>query len=100
MAHQEQSGDPLVAIQGRLDCIDIKIDRIHDSLEWHREMLKFHGHHFNRLEATLAEHGDMLREHDRRFDQIDATLAEHGHRFDQVDETLQKILTRLDAPRP
>jgi pimeloyl-CoA synthetase len=93
MAHDEGASETLVAIHGRLDRMDIKIDGIHDSLEWHREMLKFHGHHFNRLEATLAEHGDMLREHDRRFDQIDI-------RFDQVDETLQKILVRLDAPRP
>jgi hypothetical protein len=121
MTHSEGASDPLAAIQGRLDRIDTrfdmmetKLDGVHNSVQWQGEMLKFHGYHFNRLEATLAEHGDMLKAHgdmlkahgdmlkahDRRFDQIDATLAEHGHRFGQIDEMLAKILARLDATRP
>jgi len=114
MTNQEGVGDTLVAIQGRLDRMDTrfdmmetKLDGVHNSVQWQGEMLKFHGYHFNRLEATLTEHGDMLKAqgdmlkahgdmlkaHDRRFDLVDA-------RFDQVDEMLGKILARLDAPRP
>jgi hypothetical protein len=100
MTHEEGASDSLVAIKGRLDRMDTrfdmmetKLDGVHNSVQWQGEMLKFHGYHFNRLEATLAEHGDMLKAHDRRFDLVDS-------RFDQVDEMLGKILARLDAPRP
>jgi hypothetical protein len=119
MAHEEGAGDTLAAIKSRLDrmdgrfnCTDIKLEGIHDTLQWHGEMVKFHGHHFSTIEALLRAHGGRLdaiettlKEHGTRFDRVDIKLAEHDARFDrvdarfdQVDETLQKILARLDAP--
>ncbi len=121
MTHDEGASDTLAAIQGRLDRMDIKLDGIHDSLQWQGEMLKFHGYHFSRLEemlvkhsSVLVEHGNVLKAHDRRFDlvdarfdlvdarfdSVDARFDSVDARFDQVDEMLGKILARLDAPRP
>ena len=114
MTHEEGASDSLVAIQGRLDRMDTKLDGIHDSLEWQREMLKFHGHHFGSIEAllkvhglrldhidaTLAQHGRRFDQIDARFGQIDARFGQIDDRFGQIDEMLGKILARLDAPRP
>lgn len=121
MTHAEGAGDALVAIQGRLDQMGLRFhvmetgfDAMFQTLQLHGAMLRVHGDHFGRLEAKLVEHGAMLEEHGRRFDQVDVKLAEHDARFDrvdarfdqvdarfdQVDEALQKILARLDAPRP
>ena len=100
MTHEQGASDTLVAIQGRLDHMDIRFgvmetrfDVMYATLQLQGSMLRVHGDHFGNLEAKLVEHS-------RRFDQVDARFDQVDARFDQVDETLQKILARLDAPRP
>jgi hypothetical protein len=110
MTHGEGASDTLVAIQGRLDrmdirfkCMETRFDVMYQTLDWHSAMLKAHGHQFGTIEGLLRSHDRRLdeidatlKEHDRRFDQVDIALQEHDRRFDQVDIALQEHDRRFD----